>query len=159
VRYSRRLSTNPAPAQAREVVGDLRLRLAGELDELADRALAVGKQLENPQSRPIAETEEVLRDDIGRHRLLRQLERGRLEGAHWSSSSSAAPSISCGSQQRGEHVHGRGLAGAVWPEQAEDLARPHRERDPGDGNDPATGRVERLGEPVDFDHQVRSTKR
>jgi hypothetical protein len=37
-----------APAQAGEVARDLRLRLADQLNELADRPLACRKRFENP---------------------------------------------------------------------------------------------------------------
>ena len=54
-----------APAQTREMVGDVRLRLTEQPDELADRALLRGDQLDHPQARAIAEDAEVLRQQIG----------------------------------------------------------------------------------------------
>ena len=66
----------PAPAQAGEVVGDLRLRFAEPLDQFADRELALGpQQLEDPDPRGIAEAAEVLGDQVAASRRFRQLER------------------------------------------------------------------------------------
>ena len=55
-----------APAKTGEVVGHLRLCDPEPLDELADGQLALLlEQLEDAQSRRIAETAEVLGDEIG----------------------------------------------------------------------------------------------
>ncbi len=64
-----------APAETGEVVGHLRLSNAQLLDELTDRALFVPQKLEDPQSRRIAQTAEVLRYEIWRRRPLGQAER------------------------------------------------------------------------------------
>jgi hypothetical protein len=50
----------------------------------------------------------------------------------------------CGRQQRGEHLHGHRLAGPVGPEQAEDLAGLHGERQAVHGGDVAEAAGERL---------------
>lgn len=77
-----------APAQAREVVRHLRLCEPEPFDQLADRELAlVTKQLENPQANRVAETAEVLRDEIGLDRSLGKTK--RRGGTHQAASISA----------------------------------------------------------------------
>jgi cytochrome c biogenesis protein CcdA len=67
-----------APAQTGEVVGDLQLRLAEALDQLADRQLAFRlQQLEDPKPDRVAESAEVLRDEIDRGGSGRKAERSR----------------------------------------------------------------------------------
>ena len=61
-----------APAQAGEVVGDLRLRYAEPLDELADGQLAfVAQQLEDADPGGVAEAAEVLGDEVALGRSAR----------------------------------------------------------------------------------------
>lgn len=65
-----------APAQAGEVVGRLRLGDAEPLDELADGQLALLlQQLEDAQPGWVAQSAEVLGDEIGLGRGLRKPER------------------------------------------------------------------------------------
>jgi hypothetical protein len=60
-----------------------------------------------------------------------------------------------GPQHGAEDAHGGGLAGAVGPEQAEDLPGPGLEADAIDGVDqPAAQVPERLGQVLDLDHDV-----
>ena len=47
-----------------------------------------------------------------------------------------------GAQQAGKHGNGGGLTGAVWPEQAENLALVDFETDPLHGFGPAKGTVQ-----------------
>jgi len=54
-----------APAQAGEMVRDLRLRLAELLGELSDRALSLGHELEDAQPGAVPEHAEVLRQQVG----------------------------------------------------------------------------------------------
>ena len=54
-----------APTQAGEVVGDLRLGLIEQGDELADRALLLGDELKYAQPRAVAEHAEVLGEQVG----------------------------------------------------------------------------------------------
>ena len=66
-----------APAQAGEMVGDLRLRLPQPLDQGADRQLAfVAQQLEDADAGRVAEPTEVLRDQVAARGRLGQTERG-----------------------------------------------------------------------------------
>ncbi len=67
-----------APAQAGEVAGDLRLRNAEQLDQLAHRALVFRQRFEDAKAGGVAEAAEVLRDDVGLDRLLREPERTYL---------------------------------------------------------------------------------
>jgi hypothetical protein len=54
------------PAQAREVVGDLRLRLAQVLDELADGQLAVlVEHFQYAHARGVGQHREVLGEEVG----------------------------------------------------------------------------------------------
>ncbi|HET8893585.1 MAG TPA: hypothetical protein VFM96_05770 [Gaiellaceae bacterium] len=54
-----------APTQTGEMVGDLGLRLIEPLDQLTDRELTlVAEQLEDPDTGRVAETAEVLGDQI-----------------------------------------------------------------------------------------------
>jgi acyl-CoA reductase-like NAD-dependent aldehyde dehydrogenase len=54
-----------APAQAGEMIRDLRLRLPEARDELADRQLTlVAQQLEDAHPGRVAEAAEVLRDEV-----------------------------------------------------------------------------------------------
>src|SRR5215211_138275 len=62
-----------APAQAAEVVGDLGLRFAKQLDELADRALPLGQGLEDANTGGIAKGSEVLGQQLGLERPLGEL--------------------------------------------------------------------------------------
>jgi hypothetical protein len=71
-----------APAQAGEVARNLRLRGADPLDQLADRALALGERLKYPQPGGVAEAAEVLGDDVDLDRLLGELERRFSDGCH-----------------------------------------------------------------------------
>jgi hypothetical protein len=67
-----------APAQARQVIRDLGLRLAEPLDEIADRQLAVlPQQLEDAHPRRVAQPAEVLGDQVGLCGRLREHERRR----------------------------------------------------------------------------------
>src|SRR2546426_12108529 len=64
------------PAQTGEMVRDLRLWHPQPLHQLADREFPlVAQQLEDPQSRRLAQPPEVLRDQIRLDRRLRQPER------------------------------------------------------------------------------------
>ena len=53
-------------------------------------------------------------------------------------------------QQRGQHVDGGRLAGAVGPQEAEDLARRHLERHAGDGGK----RAKFLDQVMDLDNRA-----
>src|SRR5438067_7586130 len=71
-----------APAQTGEVVRDLRLRLAQPLDQLPHRQLSlVAQQLQNLHPRLVAETAEVLGDQVAAGRRFGQTERG-FENGH-----------------------------------------------------------------------------
>src|SRR2546425_4727286 len=71
-----------APTQTGEVVRDLRLRLAQPLDQLPHRQLSlVAQQLQNLHPRLVAETAEVLGDQVAAGRRLGQTERG-FENGH-----------------------------------------------------------------------------
>ena len=72
----------PAPAQARQVVGDLRLGLAEALYEVADRQLAVlVEQLQRAHPRRIRQHLEVLGDEVGLGGSVRQQKRHIERGA------------------------------------------------------------------------------
>jgi hypothetical protein len=74
VRCSRRLSTKPHQ-QAGQVVGNLGLRFAEQLDELADGALAAAERLQYPHPGDLAEAAKVLRHDVRLKRPLGQPKR------------------------------------------------------------------------------------
>ena len=65
-----------------------------------------------------------------------------------------ARAAAVGRQQRGQHAERRRLAGAVRPEQAEDLARLDRERDAVDGGDLAEPDDEVVDEDGGLDEDV-----
>jgi hypothetical protein len=69
-----------APAQASEVIGDLRLRLGKELNQLADRSLLVGYELEDPQAGAVTENSEVLGEQVGFDRRVGEAEGGVADG-------------------------------------------------------------------------------
>src|SRR2546428_12628748 len=70
------------PAQAGEMIRDLRLRHTKTCDELADRQLALtAQQLEDPQPDRITQPAEVLRHQVARQRRGRKTERGRADDA------------------------------------------------------------------------------
>ena len=72
-----------APAQAGEVIGHLWLRFSQERGQLADRALALGHELERAQAGAIAEHAEVLGEQVGLRWAVRQAEGGVWEsGVH-----------------------------------------------------------------------------
>ena len=65
-----------APTEAGKMVGDLWLRESEPLDKFAHRQLAlVAQQLEDAHARRVAETAEVLGNEIGRLRRARKAER------------------------------------------------------------------------------------
>ena len=70
-----------APAQTRQMVGNLRLRQPESLDQLADCQLTLSlKQFKDPKPYRIAQAPEVLRNQIGWHRRRWQPERRRTQG-------------------------------------------------------------------------------
>lgn len=72
----------PAPSQARKVVGDLRLGLAEPRHKVADRQFAMlGEQLQHAHPRRIGQHLEVLGDQIGLGGGVRQQERHIERGA------------------------------------------------------------------------------
>src|SRR5215212_704466 len=70
-------SDEPAPAQTRKMVRDLRLRLAGGGDQLAHGPLRLRHEPQDPQADRVAEGPEVLRQDVHGRRRSRQVEGDR----------------------------------------------------------------------------------
>ena len=69
-----------APAQARKMVRDLRLRQSKPANELTDAQLTfAAKQFEDPQPDRVTQPAEVLRDQIARQRHRGKPERGRAK--------------------------------------------------------------------------------